>query len=169
MEEFIEIGEIVRAHGINGELKIKKITADPDRYRRLKVVYIDGNPYKISQMRDAGEFVYLRFSGITDRNAAESFKGKYVSVDRVNAIDLDDDEYFIADLIGCKLITQDGEELGKIKEILSFGAADVIEAESDKGVLRFPFLKKIIAAIDIDSKIFTVKREEWEQVVVYED
>lgn len=169
MEEFIEIGEIVRAHGINGEVKVKKLTSDSARFKRLKLVYIDEKPYKIMQLRDADDFVYLRFIGVSDRNTAASLKGKFISVNRVNAIDLEEGEYFIVDLVGASIVTESGNKLGIIKDIFSFGAADVIEATGERGNFSFPFLKKIVSEIDIESKLFVVKAEELEKVVVYED
>lgn len=169
MEEYIEIGEIVRAHGINGDLKIKKLTSDTERFKKLKLVYIEGKPYKIMQLRDAGDFVFLRFSGVTNRNEAEALKGKFISIDRVNAIDLQEGEYFIVDLIGSEIVTVNGEKLGVIKDISSFGSADVIEAEGERGKFGFPFLNKLVFKIDIEAKLFIVKAEEFEKVVVYED
>lgn len=169
MNEYIEIGEIVRAHGINGELKIRKLTSDPERFKSIKLVYIDGRPYKIVSMRESGDFVFMRFLGCNDRNSAEALKNKYISIDRINAKALDEGEYFIADLIGCVITDECGNKLGKVTDISSFGAADVIEAIGEKGVFRFPFLNRLVLKIDTEAMIFSVKRDEFESVVVYED
>lgn len=81
MYDFITIGQIVKAVGIRGEIKIKPITDDPARFRRLKIVYIKSKPYKIESCRFDGDYVVFKLSGISDRNAAEELRNFFIEID----------------------------------------------------------------------------------------
>lgn len=167
--DFITIGQIVRAIGIKGELKVVPLTDDPERFLRLKVVYIDERPYKVSSCRIDRGSVRLALAGVPDRTAAEKLKDKYVTIDRVNAVPLEEGSYFIADIIGCKLFLSDGSEVGKITDVDQFGAADVFTASDGRRVVRFPFLKKMIVKVAPESGVIVLDKGVFDEVSVYED
>lgn len=167
--DFITIGQIVRAIGIKGELKVVPLTDDPERFLRLKVVYIDERPYKVSSCRIDRGSVRLALIGVPDRTAAEKLKDKYVTIDRVNAVPLEEGSYFIADIIGCKLFLSDGSEVGKITDVDQFGAADVFTASDGRRVVRFPFLKKMIVKVAPESGVIVLDKGVFDEVSVYED
>ncbi|MFR1565990.1 MAG: ribosome maturation factor RimM [Christensenellales bacterium] len=169
MDDFITIGQIVKAVGIRGEIKIKPITDDPARFRRLKIVYIKSKPYKIESCRFDGDYVVFKLSGISDRNAAEELRNFFIEIDRVNAVPLEEGSYFIADILGCKLFTDDGEQIGKIVDVSQFGAADVFTVSNGQKTVRFPFLKKMIVKVDVDSGVVIVAKSVFDGVCVYED
>lgn len=169
MDEFITIGQIVRAVGIRGEVKVKPLTDDKSRFEDLKVVYISKKPYKIARCRFDKDYVFLGLHGVYDRNEAESLKDSYLQIDRVNAVPLEEGSYFIADIEGCKLILDDGEEVGKVTEVSQYGAADVFTVVKDKTVVRFPFLKKMIVKVDVEAGVIIVKKDVFNEVCVYED
>ena len=169
MKEYITIGQIVRAAGIRGEVKVKPLTDDPNRFKQLKTVYIESKPYRIEALRFDTDFVYLRFGGVTDRNAAETLKYKYIEIDRVNSVPLEEGRYFIDDIINCKLFTSDGAPLGKVTEVNQYGAADVFTATDGLKIIRFPFLKKMIVKIDVDNGIIIVDKKIFDEVSVYDD
>ena len=108
---------------------------------------------------------------VDDRNAAEMLRGKFLSIDRVNAVELDDGEYFITDLIGCAVVDENGKELGKITDVLqNGGAVDVICAVSSLGKeFRFPFLNRIVSSVNIAEKKFAVIEKLLNEVCVYDD
>lgn len=161
----------MRAHGIAGEVKVKPLTASAERFKKLRVLYVDEKPYRIMSLRTEREYAYIKLQGIDDRNAAELLRGKFLSIDRVNAIDLDDGEYFIADLIGCEVIADDGKALGKITDVSqNSGTADVITVKAEGGKeLRFPFLNRIVSSVNVAEKKFTVIRKLLDEVCVYDD
>lgn len=169
MDDFITIGQIVRALGIKGELKIKPLTDDSRRYKALKLVYIKNKPYKIEGSRIDGDSVCLKLSGIDDRNTAETFKDEYIEIDRINAVPLEEGSYFIADIVGCKLFADDGDEIGKVTDVSQYGSADVFTVCDGKRTVRFPFLKKMIVRVDVEAGIIVVKRSVLDEVSVYED
>lgn len=167
--DFMEVGEVLKPQGIKGELKLKPLTDNPMRFRRLRVVYFDGVPYRILSCRVDG-FVYLKLEGIDNRNAAETFVGKYAEIDKIHAVSLDEGSYFIADLIGCTIKDEYGVVIGEITDVSNYGAADVFTAVAqDNKIFRFPFLKRVVTEVDVCKKDLIVSRSEFEAVCVYED
>ena len=165
---YITIGEIIKAQGIKGELKIKPLTDDVFRFKKLKQVFINGLSYEIKGLRLNGGFVYLTLDGISDRTKAEFFVGVMVEIDRINAVDLPENTYFIADIIGCDVFMSDKTCIGKVDYIYQNGAADVYEVKGERNVM-FPFLNSLIVSIDIDNKKIIVDKDEFNKVAVYED
>lgn len=167
--DYIVVGEVLKPQGIKGELKVRPLTDDAARFRKLRTVYFDDIPYKIASCR-IDSFVYVKLDGIDTRNAAESFVGKQLKIDRIHAVSPKEGSYFIVDLIGCRIVGRSGVLLGTIRDIDNFGSADVITAHTaDKKVFRFPFLNRIVSDVDIESKTVTVIEKELEAVSVYED
>lgn len=168
--DYITVGEVLKAQGIKGEIKVKSLTDDSNRFLKLKVIYIDNNPFKILSRRIAGEFVYLLLENIDTRDKAQDLSGKFLSINRINSIPLQDNQYLIADLVDCLIITEENIDLGKIKYIDSYGAADVITAIGlNNKEFRFPFLNKIVASVDLQKKQFKVYKNLLDEVCVYED
>ena len=112
--------------------------------------------------------VFMELSGITDRNTAELFRGKFLCVKREDAIPLEEGRYFIADILGCKVITEN-KTIGEIIDITS-SRTDVITVKCENGkIMRFPFLKDLVTNVDIVNKIFAVKEKRLSEVSCYED
>lgn len=164
----IIIGEIIKAQGLKGEIKIKPLTDDIGRYKKLKQVIVNGLSYDIRSQRILDGYVYLALVGVTDRLKAESLVGADVEIDRINAVNLPENTYFIVDIIGCEVFTDDGKRLGKIENVYQNGAADVYEIKGEKSIM-FPFLNRLIVSIDTDEKKMIVYKDEFSKVAVYED
>ena len=169
MNNNIVIGQIVRAVGIRGELKVKPLTDDMLRYKKLKSVYVNGVPYQICSCRFDKAFVFLKLSGIDTRDDAEKRVDDFVEIDRVHSVDLSDDSYFIVDIVGCKFYLSDGSEIGVVTDVSQYGAADVFTIENGKSVYRCPFLKKLVVKIDTESKVIIADKKVFAEVSVYED
>lgn len=168
--EFITIGQILKPQGIKGELKIKPLTDNLERFKKLKVIYIENVSYQIDSMRFDPLYVYIFFKGLSDRTTAETFAGKFVAIDKINAVPLPKNTYFISDIIGCNIMYESGELIGKITAVDCFGSADVITVKCKSGkVLRFPFLNKVVSRVDIENLQFVVKEKLLGEVSVYED
>lgn len=165
---YITVGEIIKAHGIKGELKVKPLTDDPLRFKKLKQVSINGLSYDMKSVRFDGDFVYIMLHAVTDRTGAEKLVGKEVQIDRIHAVDLPDDVWFIEDMIGCDVFLSDGKCIGKVDYIYQNGSADVYEVKGERNVM-FPFLADLIVSVDTGSKKITLKKEEFDKVAVYED
>ncbi|MCR4723724.1 MAG: ribosome maturation factor RimM [Eubacteriales bacterium] len=152
MRDTLEIGKITGAHGIAGEITIFPITDDPERLLGLQYFLIDGRKYEVSSVRPHNGTLLVKCPEITDRTSAERLKGKFAEVYREDASPLDEGEYYIEDLIGMRIIDEtDGKE-GKVLDILSPGAADVLEYESDGDKYLMAMVKENIFEINTEGR-----------------
>lgn len=168
--EHITIGKIIKAQGIKGEIKIKPMTDDVARFKKLKVIYINELPYQITACRFNGDFAYLYLLNIDDRNKAELLVNKDITIEKVNSVALPADRYFITDIEGCEIFSEENQLIGKIIDIMQSGAADVFTIKTfDNKIVRIPFIKALKAQVDIDNKIVIVDAKIFNEVCVYED
>lgn len=169
----ITVGQITKPQGVRGEVKVKPLTDDPSRFYVLKSATVDGKAYKISGVRVAGNDVFIKFAGIDSRDGAELLRGKFIIIERVAAVPLEDGEFFIADLLGARLIAKyaDGDKkLGTIKSVQSFGSADVITVCSENGKeMTFAFVRALEANFDADKKELSVNGRILDGVAVYDE
>lgn len=161
MDNFLRVGVISSTHGVKGEVKVFPTTDDVNRFNDLKQVLLDtGKEYielEIEGVKYFKQFVILKFKGINNINDIEKYKGKDLLVSRENAVELEEDEYFIYDIIGSKVITDDETELGELTEILATGANDVyVVTTKDGKELLLPSIKECILNVDVENKIVTV-------------
>ena len=141
MEQLLQVGVISSTHGVRGEVKVFPTTDDVKRFKKLKKVILDTGkeqlPLEIEGVKFFKQFVILKFRGIDNINDIEKYKGKSLLVDREHAVKLKKDEYFIADMIGMDVFTEEGELFGALKDVMETGANDVyiIEMTDGKEVL----------------------------------
>lgn len=156
MEDLLQVGIITSTHGVRGEVKVYPTTDDPRRFRRLKEVVLDTGREKlnleIEGVKFFKQFVILKFKGLDNMNDIEKYRQKSLYVTRKNAVRLQRDEYFIADLIGLKVQDEDGKELGTVKDVIETGANDVYEVEmADGRSLLLPAIKQCILNVDVEN------------------
>ncbi len=156
MEDLLQGGIITSTHGVRGEVKVYPTTDDPRRFRRLKEVVLDTGKEKmnleIEGVKFFKQFVILKFKGLDNINDIEKYRQKSLYVTRKNAVRLQRDEYFIADLIGLKVQDEDGKELGTVKDVIETGANDVYEVEmADGKSLLLPAIKQCILNVDVEN------------------
>ena len=156
MEDLLQVGIITSTHGVRGEVKVYPTTDDPRRFRRLKEVVLDTGKEKmnleIEGVKFFKQFVILKFKGLDNINNIEKYRQKSLYVTRKNAVRLQRDEYFIADLIGLKVQDEDGKELGTVKDVIDTGANDVYEVEMEDGKsLLLPAIKQCILNVDVEN------------------
>lgn len=156
MEDLLQVGIITSTHGVRGEVKVYPTTDDPRRFRRLKEVVLDTGKEKmnleIEGVKFFKQFVILKFKGLDNINDIEKYRQKSLYVTRKNAVRLQRDEYFIADLIGLKVQDEDGTELGTVKDVIETGANDVYEVEmADGKSLLLPAIKQCILNVDVEN------------------
>ncbi len=169
MEQFLKIGLIVKPQGIKGELKVQPLTDDINRFKNLKEVIIDGKNYRVASATIGGNTVFLSLFGISDRNVAETFRGKFLTVTRENALPLEEGRYFIVDIIGCSLFTDDGNHVGEVIDVFS-SRTDVFTVKCTDGkIMRFPFLKDAVIKIDVENKTIIADKKRLSEVACYED
>lgn len=161
MEDLLQVGIIASTHGVRGEVKVYPTTDDPRRFRRLKEVVLDTGKEKmnleIEGVKFFKQFVILKFKGLDNINDIEKYRQKSLYVTRKNAVRLQRDEYFIADLIGLKVQDEDGKELGTVKDVIETGANDVYEVEmADGKSLLLPAIKQCILNVDVENGMMQV-------------
>ena len=161
MEQFLQVGVISSTHGVRGEVKVFPTTDDMARFKKLKQVILDtGREHKLLEIESVKffkQFAILKFKGIDNINDIEIYKGKRLLVDRKNAVKLQKDEYFIADMVGLEVFTEDGELFGTMKDVLETGANDVYIIDSPQhGEVLIPAIKQCILDVDIENKKMTI-------------
>lgn len=161
MEELLQVGGIANTHGIKGEVKVFPMTDDPKRFCGLDKVLLDtGREYlelEIEQVRFFKQFVILKFKGIDNINDIEKYKGKGLWITRDQAVECEEDEYFVADLIGLRVMDEQGDKLGEIRDVISTGANDVYVIDMcDKRELLLPAIKECILQVDMQERCMKV-------------
>ncbi|HJA42979.1 MULTISPECIES: ribosome maturation factor RimM [Lachnospiraceae] len=156
MEKQLQAGVITSTHGIRGEVKVFPTTDDAQYFRELKKVYLDTGkeqiPLEIEHVKFFKQFAILKFKGIDNINDIEKYKGKSLMIDREDASPLGEDEYYIGDMIGMDVYTDDpAEHFGVLRDVLETGANDVYIIDSDRhGEVLVPAIHQCILRVDTE-------------------
>ncbi len=157
MEQLLQVGVISSTHGVRGEVKVFPTTDDVGRFKKLKQVILDTgreqHTLEVEGVKFFKNMVILKFKGIDNINDIEKYKGKSLYVDRANAVKLKKNEYFIADMIGIQVFTEDGELFGTLQDVLETGANDVYILDTEKhGEVLIPAIKQCVLDVDIENR-----------------
>ena len=160
MEQYLKVGVISSTHGIRGEVKVFPTTDSPERFETIKNVILETGkqqiPLEIAGIKYFKQFVIVKFKGIDNINDIEKYRGMELYVSREDAVELEDDEFYIADLIGMKVVTEDGD-LGVLKDIMETGANDVYIIDTEKyGELLLPAIHDCILDVDVENNVMIV-------------
>ncbi|PHU35099.1 ribosome maturation factor RimM [Pseudobutyrivibrio ruminis] len=158
MEDLYQVGSITQTHGIRGEVKVFPLTDDISRFKNMKNLLLDGGKdgyisLEVENARPQKNLVILKFKGIDNINDIEKYKGQGLYVTKENRVELKDDEYFIADLIGCEVYvdTHSDKKFGTISDVMETGANDVYEITLENGkTVLVPAIKECILNVDIE-------------------
>lgn len=172
--EYLQIGEIVRPQGIKGEVKLRAMTSDLSRYARLESVFLlERGAYRAVRVlkgRTYDGFAFLKLEGVDDRNAAELLRGVKVFVDREHAIELDEDENFVCDLIGLTAVNTKGEKIGELVDVLSPNQiCDVYVFDTPRGEMMIPALRRVVVEVDLDEEKIVLDENVLPEIAVWED
>ena len=154
-QQYIEAGKIVNTHGVRGEVKIQVWLDSPEFMRRFKTIYIDSRPVKLVSSRAHKGFLIALLDGVEDINAAMSLKNKTVYIDRAEA-PLKKGEYFLCDIIGASVVTEDGESVGTLEDILETPASSVYIVRGEREHM-IPAVPEFILNTDAENGVITVK------------
>ena len=161
MEDMLRVGVISSTHGVRGEVKVFPTTDDPARFEELETVLLDTGKEKL-ELEIAGvkffkNMVILKFKGYDSINDVERYRGRDLWITREQAVPLGEDENFVADLIGLAVVTDGGETLGTMKDVMFTGANDVYVVERENGKeLLLPAIKDCILDVDLENGVMTV-------------
>lgn len=150
------VGIVLKPQGIKGELRIKSVSPNPERFKTLKKIFIKKETiqtYSIQSVRISERFVFLKLAEINSRDEAEYFRGCEILIEESDLLELNDHEYFFHDLIGCGVYSEDGLYLGELILISQGGSNDIytIKNESGKEIL-IPAISEVIKQVDLDKK-----------------
>lgn len=161
MEDLLRVGVITTTHGVRGEVKVFPTTDDAERFLDLDYVLLDtGRDMKrldIQNVKFFKNLVILKFKGIDNINDIEMYKGRDLMIPREEGQELDEDEFYIADLIGMRVVLEDGTEFGTMKDVMETGANDVyIVTTKDGNEVLLPAIKECILDIDLEEDTMTI-------------
>ena len=154
LSEYIEVGEVLRPQGIAGLVKVRPDTETPDRFLDFESLFIrTESGYRQvavsdTQVRDG--FAFLRLDGAVNRNAAEKQRGWTLWIDRAHARKLSQGEWFVCDLIGCRVEGDQGKAIGVMKDVMLSGPNPVFVIGTDRGEMLVAAMKFVIARVDTE-------------------
>lgn len=158
MEDLLKVGIITSTHGLKGEVKVYPTTDDARRFLDLKEVILDTGKEKklleIARVRFFKNMVILKFKGMDNINDVEKYRQGELFVTRDQAVLLEENEYFIADLIGLSAVTDEGEELGELADVLQTAANDIyVIRKPDAPELLVPAIRECVKKVDLENGI----------------
>ena len=161
MEEYFEIGQIVNTSGLKGEIKVKPFTDDITKFNSFKTIYIsikkELKEFEIEHVRFSKNMVFLKLKGIDTIEDAENYRNLYLKRKRDKDEKLEKDTYYVVDILGCKVYTDEQTELGEVIDIFSTGSNDVyVVKNADGKQILLPAIKEVIKNVDIENKLITV-------------
>ena len=156
MSDLYQVGAITQTHGVRGEVKVFPLTDDISRFKNMKDLILDTGKEQISlevtSARPQKNLVILKFKGYDNINDVEKYKGCGLYVTKENRVKCEQDEYFIADLIGMDVVTDEEVVLGEVADVITTGANDVyVVAKPDGAEVLLPAIKQCILDIDMEN------------------
>lgn len=154
MEKYLEIGQIVNTFGIKGQVKVKPFTDDIKKFEKLKEIYIEKKNelklFQIEKVNYSKNMVILKLKGIETPEEAEKLRNSYIKIDRKNAKKLPEGTYYIADLIGLDVYTDENKLLGKVDYIYNAGSSDIYVVKDEQGKeILLPAIKDVLKQVDL--------------------
>jgi len=155
---YLAIGRIVGPHGVRGEVKVKVLTDFPERFDVGSRLLLEGESFQreVLSTRPHKGMLLVRFSGLPNRNAVEALRGKYLFIDRNEAMPLGENEFYEDELVGLRVETMAGAYLGELAEVMWTGANDVYVVRRDKSEWLLPAIADVIQVVDVDAGVMRV-------------
>lgn len=165
MTDTLTVGVVLKPQGIRGELKVKPYTDTAEDFAAFRRVFLDGEEYKVLSVRTGGGAVFLGLRGVADRNAAELLRGKEVVIPRSEAPEPEEGRYYVADLLGCDIVTEGGKVLGKLKDVRQ-ASTDVYTLFDGSRDILFPVADGVVVTVDVENGTITVNEKRFYEVAV---
>ncbi len=162
------IGKTIKVHGLKGELKTQCFLDSPDLFKKIRSIFVNNNTYSVEQSRVSGQFVLLKLKGIDTVDDAKKICGLDIYAEKDKMPKLPQGRYYIADLLGC-IVMSSTVRVGKIKDVLQYGAADVIVLTKEGKEIMLPWIDGLFTSVDIEKKLIYVNEQKLNEVAVYED
>ena len=150
-----KVGKIVNTQGLKGEVRVYPFTDDINRFDELDVFYLGkdfSTKWKVERVRYKGNLVIMKIKDIDSIEKAERLRDKFIYVSREDSRDLEEEEYFIADMIGLEVFTLDGEKVGVLSDVLQYAANDVYVIKGEEKEYLIPAIMKFVPTIDMNER-----------------
>lgn len=154
MKDLVEIGYVARAHGIKGELRVVVYNPSSTALQDAERIFVGGQPFTVGKARPSKDATLVTLSEVTSRERAEELKGSKVEIDR-DALELEEGELLLSDLIGCAVVLRSGEAWGKVAEI-EWGAQDRLVIHDGEVERLLPLVDELVVDIDLEARVVTV-------------
>ena len=160
--DLLEVGKIVNTHGLRDEVKVVPWTDYPEVFEDIDFVYVkkksEYERLDVKGIKYQKNNLIVRFSQITDINMAEKYKNQVIYAEREILGELPEGVYYIADLIGLDIVTEDGEKIGTVSDVFNTGSNDIYEVKREgKKNLLLPVIDDVVLNIDVDGGKITVR------------
>ena len=157
MTKYLEIGQIVNTFGIKGMVKVKPFSENLKRFDELKKVYIENKKvrkeYEIEEVKYHKDMVLIKFKGVDNPEEAELLRTSYLVVDRKTQEPLEEGTYYVVDMLGLEVYTDEGELLGNLEDIFNTGSNDIYVVKNELGKqILLPAIADVIKNIDMENK-----------------
>ena len=161
-DQLYAVGTIVKAIGIAGDVIVQPMTDFPERFRKLRTLWMGADSGSVSRAAVEKAVVStrgirLKLKGIDDRNAAERMRGKILFVDEAHRARLQEGQYFVHDVLGLAVRDEGGAEFGTVAEVLRYPASDVYVVRGDRGEILIPAVKEFVQSVDLGARTMTVR------------
>ena len=155
MNKYLEIGQVVNVKGLKGEVKVNSYSEDSRRFEKIKTVFLkrkgEMKEYEIESVGYSKIQVILKLKGVDTVEEAEKLRNASILIDRAVLGELPEGKYYIADLIGLEVYTEENEYLGKVDDIYNTGANDIYVIKNDLGMQKLlPGIKEVIKEVKLD-------------------
>ena len=162
-EDFIVIGRISKPHGVKGEIRIDYFNPEnPQCFSHYQMIFLQGDEkslhsYRLLAVRPHKKFILAQLEGIRSRAEAEQLKGKVVLVDSAELPPLGEDEYYWQDILGMRVVSETGEDMGTVREIVPTGSNDVYVVWKEAQEFLIPATKDVIMSIDMEVRTMVIR------------
>lgn len=160
MTDRFTVGVVTTTHGVQGEVKVYPTTSDPGRFKKLKEVTVltarGEEKLHVERVKFFKQFVIVKFEEYSSLNDVEHLRKAELTVTRDQAVPLDDNEFYVADLIGIRCETDTGEDLGILKDVMETGANDVYVIEHDGKEILIPAIRDCVLGIDVENRVMRI-------------
>lgn len=151
----------MKPFGIKGEMVIFPLTDFPERFFELKSVWVtsseDSKKYEIQSVKEKNNKIFLKLKGVETPEEVKKFSGSFLEIEKDEVFQLPPKHYYIFDLIGLSVFDIQGEQIGEIKEVISYPANDVYVVKTEKKDVEIPAIKEIVQEIDLKNKRMVIK------------
>lgn len=155
-EGFTAVGRVVRAHALGGELRVHPFAASGVNLQAGRAVYLDGVRRRVQRSRADRDVWIMKLQGIGSRTEAEPYRGALIEVPDAEVRRESDDSFFVHELIGLRVITGEGRELGRVVEVLQPGANDVYVVKGELGEILVPAIGEVIDRVDVREGVIVI-------------